>query len=84
MIFGDNIDKDLEKVYDNCTESEKMMMHIFLNDASAFSEDDIPHFEKAIADYPVDINQGPKKTLEQFLAMLRDYKSLTTKYEGVT
>lgn len=80
-LFSQNVNEQLDVVYDKCSKSEEIQLLIFINDESSFEENDIKHFEQAINNYPENINDGPKRILEKFLTLLKEYKTLTTSYK---
>lgn len=83
MMFGENIDKQLEPVYENCTKPEEQMMKLMLCDKATFEGDDINDLQTMINEYPEDMNDRPKRIMEVFLELLKEHKWLETKYEDV-
>ena len=78
------VEKTLKKVYDNCNESEKIQMFLFMNDKSEYSEKDLPAFDEAIKQYPEEWNDVPLETIKTVRKWLAKYKILHQSYEGAS
>lgn len=82
LVENGSLDEKLEIVYNNCTPAEKVMMLLFINDISEFTEEDIPAFETAIDEYPEAWPEQVLQLLKSMRKMLAEHKWLKKTYEN--
>ena len=83
-VMNNNINEQLEVVYNNCSPSEDIMMLMFINDTSEFDESNLPAFDDAIADFPKDWPPSALQSLEDMRELIKEHKWLRKTYQKST
>lgn len=88
-LFGpvETINQRLEPIYATCKEQapwDYVVMLLFMNAHTIFKPSDLPHFERAIADFPPTFSGGPLRVITKFTALLREHGELHVDYADTT
>jgi len=78
-----DINAILDETFKDAEPHDNLVSLIFLNDSVVeLTEEQIPHLERAIAEYPADFNNRSKRILESYLELVKLHKSITLRFGG--